>query len=908
MEAATTTTTTQFTADLVVPTIHLGSFKSYQLPFDRPQTNNNGGNADYSPNVYLQQRHFNNINNTPSRSASAPYPINMPTSSHKPYIAKQPSLGNPTAMAAISNLNSSNAVTPSPRMLPSPAVQASPIPVPVQPSNYPPQTLGPPRELCLECMMRDEDMADVDVTSPGVWERESDVWYLELCRREEEEERERNLHPSTSSGISSSASCSRPRARGTKLTEGNLVVWLNLPTPLTLAPANRQNPPEPAAKQQTLFAYLDAQNAILAAENKARIQALQEAHHLDKKMRESYLELHRSPYDFTSPDNASIGNSSKAQSPSIREIHDTKNGTLRRETSPAEIAAMDSRSQKTRKVSRDNLAQVDAKVERETAHFYGLNGTEGGSPDHPVRSQILYGSTTSVPMLSSTTSVIRNVQSMYMPDTSSNWQQPSTSIRPASMTPDILPGFSSQTSLTSASPSPKRRFFGLRQWSGYFGSNVSLAQSGSMMDMHLGLEQDRHGVYIPPVDIGSKPPSLQEATPWPGMDGRHSLDNGTIGSDSAKKRRGLSRLWKMLSGGSAKSNEPALQSHRHDLDEEPLAPPPPLSYLVNRGSMQSERSIVTGGRHASMPSLSFSNTGHPASTSTPQPSKTASARSQMVGLSSPSEQSSTLPSPTEIRFPHRDCSPERSGVGAVTIGDEELSDSKRRMTSNSTRCRSLSQNSLATPIPLPASSFKSTISSPSPLGPVPIGNTTITGSPKSISTSSPTSHVMTRSFSVDKNLPPLPPDEQPDSSVVPSSVSTTTPVTSLPTISGLKPPLSETTTPFLTTFPIASQQQPFQAHQQPYLLEYPSSGFRAEEPIRRQSFNGPIPRPNLPVGAGRASIPGLRQYAYDEFGNAVVSTRSRHSLAVGPVGVQSLPNGTKRKTKLGIGSIFGKRQ
>lgn len=81
--------------------------------------------------------------------------------------------------------------------------------------------------------MRDEDMADVDVTGPGVWDRESDVYYYELCQREEEEDRERDqsLHPNSSSGLSSSLGCSLPRARGTKLTEGNLKVWLSMVSP-----------------------------------------------------------------------------------------------------------------------------------------------------------------------------------------------------------------------------------------------------------------------------------------------------------------------------------------------------------------------------------------------------------------------------------------------------------------------------------------------------------------------------------------------------------------------------------------------------------------------------------------------------------------------------------------------------
>lgn len=81
----------------------------------------------------------------------------------------------------------------------------------------PPQV--PKEEVCVECAMRDQDMADVDVTSPGVWERESDVLYEELLRREEEEEM---------TGIVQPESSSRPRAKGGKLTEDNLKIWLSI--------------------------------------------------------------------------------------------------------------------------------------------------------------------------------------------------------------------------------------------------------------------------------------------------------------------------------------------------------------------------------------------------------------------------------------------------------------------------------------------------------------------------------------------------------------------------------------------------------------------------------------------------------------------------------------------------------
>ena len=81
------------------------------------------------------------------------------------------------------------------------------------------QKVVPPEEVCIECMMRDRDMADVDVTSPGIWERESDVWYEELCRKEEEEAR---------LGIFPSQFSNKPRAYGDQLTEANLQVWLTM--------------------------------------------------------------------------------------------------------------------------------------------------------------------------------------------------------------------------------------------------------------------------------------------------------------------------------------------------------------------------------------------------------------------------------------------------------------------------------------------------------------------------------------------------------------------------------------------------------------------------------------------------------------------------------------------------------
>src|ERR1700761_4275626 len=109
----------------------------------------------------------------------------------------------------------------------------------------------PQEEVCVECAMRDEEMADVDVTSPGVWDRESDVWYEELVRKEREDERQ-GVQPSTS----------RPRAKGHFLTEHNVKLWLSMVclsehSEILCRSLNYlyQNPREAAARDSGVRAY-----------------------------------------------------------------------------------------------------------------------------------------------------------------------------------------------------------------------------------------------------------------------------------------------------------------------------------------------------------------------------------------------------------------------------------------------------------------------------------------------------------------------------------------------------------------------------------------------------------------------------------------------------------------------------
>ena len=86
----------------------------------------------------------------------------------------------------------------------------------------------PKEEVCLECAMRDQDMADVDVTSPGAWERGSDVYYNDLVHSEEE---------AIANGIPLPED--RPRSTGDMLTETNLKLWLTMVRVFLIPPSCR---------------------------------------------------------------------------------------------------------------------------------------------------------------------------------------------------------------------------------------------------------------------------------------------------------------------------------------------------------------------------------------------------------------------------------------------------------------------------------------------------------------------------------------------------------------------------------------------------------------------------------------------------------------------------------------------
>lgn len=148
----------------------------------------------------------------------------VPTTPRTPSIPTSPGAlnvpGYPSPIMPLSaSISYTPPVSPNPRAYPQQPKYITPVaaPNPISPI-YSPNPPPPPEEVCIECAMRDQDMADVDVTSPGVWERDSDVLFEELQRREMEEE---------SQGIVP-VDDSRPRTKGGRLTEQNLKLWLSI--------------------------------------------------------------------------------------------------------------------------------------------------------------------------------------------------------------------------------------------------------------------------------------------------------------------------------------------------------------------------------------------------------------------------------------------------------------------------------------------------------------------------------------------------------------------------------------------------------------------------------------------------------------------------------------------------------
>ncbi|GAA6053616.1 hypothetical protein JCM3770_001556 [Rhodotorula araucariae] len=525
----------------------------------------------------------------------------------------------------------------------------------------PPPHLVPQPEVCVECMMRDRDMADVDVTGPGAWERESDAEWDEQCRWEAElpadgggsaemgssesgmgggsraggrrrstYEREGSYCGRSSSAHHALGGARRRFGRGQLLTSGNLKVWTTM------------NPPAAAHRWRTLQAFLATQAHFLELDRQARVREHEQA---------------PSPV------------------PSVREAARTRSSSL---LSPAALAAEKAALEHEERAalraikSRSRATLADETNRHSTASLFpppslaGSVGPGAGSaaaPPHPpfaassASSMRSYSAGdqpwlgTTLRRLSSPSAGAGGAATSFL--STSPPKSPATSLAStrfafpkfARSTTDLrsLPGGGAGAGAGAGakprSVSPARTSGDGRRtsvWSrfrhGASASVLSFAPSGSMMDMHLGLSQDKHQMHGLDGATGGAPhygtyhsgygqplydtyaamsdPAvarhadrrerdrfLAEAAATEAAAAAAAADEGEPargGAGGKKKKKGLKGFINKLVGGGRRdrrpsNSAPATPGLEGDAafavslggDDDELAPPPPLSALAN---------------------------------------------------------------------------------------------------------------------------------------------------------------------------------------------------------------------------------------------------------------------------------------------------------------------------------------
>lgn len=381
---------------------------------------------------------------------------------------------------------------------------------------------------------------------------------------------------------------------------------------------------------------------------------------LENSVRDTYSQLRRSAYDLSVVDD----NAFKLKPPRVTS---TPNG----------VGAQHIRSASRDITLLDNgliVEHVDVRRE-EREEKERRRRQEKCERSRPRKSS--RGSVVDVTSLYSAHSLAPHTDGGFGPVQSSRYS--AISMRPASSLTvpiEVQPSLGqvySQASFSDAhspgSASPRRsRFFGFKNLSSAWRSQDSLAPSGvsgSMIDMqyvsgsHLAASRgDRalisyflHSVALQreanPLHLrssGGQRSTLstqRHSQLWlPPTTNEEETFTAATDEKPKKKRNGLAKIWRLVKGGSSHKDETtavpreSLRPVDRNDDDSPLAPPPPLSYLVERGP--GEHLGGAGGRHASTPSLP--------STTSPRNGGFSSA-----GMSPSTAPTSLLPSPTSSR-------------------------------------------------------------------------------------------------------------------------------------------------------------------------------------------------------------------------------------------------------------------
>ncbi|GAA5995045.1 hypothetical protein JCM5350_004222 [Sporobolomyces pararoseus] len=415
--------------------------------------------------------------------------------------------------------------------------------------NLPPHLVAQP-EICVECMMRDRDMADVDVTSKGIWERESDrdwreqlEWERGEAAENEKATEEVNLETGSAGpkygtvGSGSAASTyessgerrrdstanhsqhsresnsarpvgrRRKLGRGQALTSGNLKAWTTM------------NPPAAQHRWRTLQSFLATQIHLLELDRQARA-------------RESALLSSHDSHQAASQNRSS--RSSTFQMPISTTPEPYEGGRARAKSGGSRGYLVDETNRKSNASSLfpppgphqpQSHPQSQVQPHTQSSPYPALQSSSpSSSSPYPTYPQYIHPSLASSgvsiqsysygdqPWLASQSSRRYSYSKDYTPSPPTSTKSPAPSMKfnlPkfARSTTDLR-SISSPRSLSPARNSlnvDDRDYGGGRRsstslWSKFRNSTsnqsvMSFNPSASMMDMHLGLSQDKHGMF-----------------------------------------------------------------------------------------------------------------------------------------------------------------------------------------------------------------------------------------------------------------------------------------------------------------------------------------------------------------------------------------------------------------------------
>ncbi|GAA5950361.1 hypothetical protein JCM10213_005819 [Rhodosporidiobolus nylandii] len=477
----------------------------------------------------------------------------------------------------------------------------------------PPPHLVPQPEVCVECMMRDRDMADVDVTGEGVWERESDVEWREQERWEAEnptgagegswngehsgsQESGARGRKASSSGHAGPGQGGRKRlGKGQALTQGNLKVLTTM------------NPPAAAHRWRTLQTFLATQLHLIELERQAREAAASAER--DREQQRSF-----DARSSISPSVASRNRSSSLLSPA----------SLAAEKAQLEHEERHARARERDRGKNRSRSTLADETNRYSSASLFPPSAQASSPIPISAPQPPFAPSASAASIRSYTAgdqpwlgnQLRRFSSPGLNDNSppkspaastssprftfGKFARSTTDLRTAGTPRSVSPARSGPA-LSMMMPDGASAYDGRRtsMWSRFrqsaSASVLSFAPSGSMMDMHLWDPHEAREMQHAPYQTYPSMSDPQVARHIEHLERDRAIAAATAAeAGGKKKKKGIKGFFNKLVGGGKKDGHGASASAPATpgetapygaapfaADDDELAPPPPLSALAN---------------------------------------------------------------------------------------------------------------------------------------------------------------------------------------------------------------------------------------------------------------------------------------------------------------------------------------